>query len=710
MVKYREEDQKSVLELSRSYMRLDKISKQEQLDELVDLLHFHEWKYYINHDPIISDPEYDQLFDLLKQTEKLNPEWARQDSPTQRVSSDLSADFPTVKHLSPMLSLANSYNENDLRDFDKQIRKLCELDENIKIEYVVEPKYDGGTIVLDYEGDCFVRGATRGNGEEGDDISNNLKTIRSIPLKAAFSSVGIGRAEVRGEAIIKKLNFQQLNQKRVEEDLPLFANPRNAATGGLRTKDPTETASRSIEAFVYQVGYAEDFAGNVTRAGIQRHSESIKLLEKLGFKVPAKELKVCMGIDEVIEFCLEWQEKRDSYPYEIDGMVIKLNVLDLRVKAGYTSHHPRWAIAFKFKAKQSTSKLLNVEYQVGKIGTITPVAKVEPVQLAGVTVSSVSLHNEDFITERDLHVGDIVLIERAGDVIPYIVKGFPEMRDGTEVKIEFPEFCPVNTTDTPVKLVRSDAEAAWRCPACVCGKQPMQQIIFFVSKDAMNIDGMGKSIVERFVELGWIKDISDIYDLDYDEISSLEGFGQRSAEKLKSAIDKSRNNPIYRLLYGLGIHHLGGRTAKILAASIKDVRDLKDWSLEDLESLKDIGPVLASNVVTWFSSGENVALLDRMEQSGVNLKQTEADKPIVVAEDAPLNGKTILFTGTLHQLKRKEAQKMAEQAGARNISAVSSKLDILVVGEKAGSKLKKAQALGSVQIMTENEFLELMNA
>ncbi|MEO1626946.1 MAG: NAD-dependent DNA ligase LigA, partial [Bacteroidota bacterium] len=639
--------------------------------------------------------------------EKTFPQLVQPDSPTQRVSNDLTSDFPSVAHLTPMLSLDNSYNAEDLKDFDEQIKKLTGIEAEEDIEYCVEPKYDGGSIALVYEGDQIVRAATRGNGVLGEEMTKNARAIRSIPLRANFSERGYHKVELRGEAIIRKDNFGKINKMRESEGLSVFANPRNAATGGLRMKDPKEVAKRGLEAFIYQVGYAVDANDNNLLDQLPTHDEGIEMLGELGFKIPREERKVCRNIAEVADFCLMWQEKREEYPYEIDGMVVKVNSRELQEKCGYTSHHPRWAIAFKFKAKQATTRLLQVEYQVGRVGSITPVAKLDPVQLAGVTVSSVSLHNEDFILNKDIRIGDMVLVERAGDVIPYIVKPLAELRDGSETPIDFPRYCP-NPHDEPVLLVRQEGEAAWRCP--VCGNDPhsLQRMIFHVSKPAMDIDGFGKSIVERFHELGIIKRLPDIYRLDYDWIARLEGFGTKSAANLEKAINKAKNNPIQRLLHSLGIHHLGKKASKLLAAEIEHVLDLQKWTEEDYTSIKDVGPIVAKNVMSYFAQEENVQTLREMEELGVNLQQTEADKPLEVADDAPLKGKTILFTGSLQQMTRKEAQKMAETAGAKNISAVSSKLNILVVGEKAGSKLKKAQAVGTVEILTEAQFLELM--
>lgn len=706
--------QKRLYELSKAFLSEDNAvkntSQEEQVQQLRELIVYHEWRYYILNDPVVSDFEYDQLYKRLEAIEAAQPSLITPDSPTQRVSTDLTSDFPSVEHLTPMLSLANSYNAEDLIDFDTQIKKLTNQSEEVEIEYVVEPKFDGGSIALVYEEDLLSRGATRGNGTLGEEMTKNARTMRSVPLRAMLSEYGIHKAELRGEVVIRKDIFEKMNEQRAKKGLQLFANARNTASGGLRMKDPAEAAKRGLEAFVYQLGYAADKEGNDILDHFSTHNESIEMLGNLGFKVPIEERKVCKNIKEVIDFCLMWEEKRETYPYEIDGMVIKVNSRVLQERSGYTSHHPRWAIAFKFKAKQATTKLLKVEYQVGKIGSITPVAKVEPVQLAGVTVSSISLHNEDFITSKDLRIGDTVLIERAGDVIPYIVKAMEDLREGTEEPIAFPKQCPINTTQESVDLMRVEGEAAWRCPTCVCGAQDLQRMIFHVSKGAMDIEGFGKSIVERFFELGWLRTLADIYRLDYDKIATLEGFGEKSATNLKTSIDKAKQNPIHRLLHSLSIHHLGKKVSKLLATEIEHVLDLKNWTAEDFTDIKDVGPTVAENVIAFFQDSKNVALLEEMESLGVNLQQTEDDRPKAVSADAPLAGKTILFTGSLQTMARKEAQEKAEAVGAKNLSSVSSKLDILVAGEKAGSKLKKAQAIETIQILSEEEFLELVES
>ena len=706
MTKYSAQHQKELLTLTKDLQ--SKGSDVSDLDGLRSVLRYHEWKYYVAYEPVLTDYEYDILYKKLEQLEVAHPSLITPDSPTQRVSSDLSGDFDSVKHLVPMLSLDNSYNEEDLKKFDEQIKKLTDLPESSDVAYSLEPKYDGGSVALVYENDLIARGATRGNGTLGEDITLNVKTLPSVPLSAAFSAHGIIRAELRGEAVIRKERFYNLNKQREADGLAPFANPRNSAAGGLRMKRPADTRDRAIEIFTFQLGYAVDKDGQDVLRLINTHDQQIKLLGQLGFKIEDPSELLCHNIAEVIEKISAWEGKRDDYPYEIDGMVVKVNDRLLQEKCGYTQHHPRWAIAYKFKAKQAITKLLSIDYQVGKVGSITPVAKVAPVHLAGVTVSSISLHNEEFIKSKDLRIGDQVIVERAGDVIPYIVGSIAEKRTGEEKEVVFPRFCPANTEEQ-VELVKEDDEAAWRCPSCTCGAQHLQRIVFHVSKVAMDIDGFGKAYVEKFYELGWLTDVSDVYNLDYDQIAELEGFGQKSANNLQVSVATARANPISNLLHSLSIHHLGKKASKLIAQQINNVFDLQQWQEEDFLAIKDIGPVVAKNVAAYFAEEENIEMLQRIASYGVNMHQTEEDRPIEVADDAPLVGKTILFTGSLQKMTRNEAKKMAEAAGAKNISAVSGNLDILVVGEKAGSKLKKALGLGSVLIYTEDDFLAMIN-
>lgn len=713
-MKYSSAEQKALVARSKAYLAKNdevmKLTASEQMGQLRELIVFHEWRYYIQNDPLLSDYEYDQLFKQLEALEAAHPDLISPDSPTQRVSSDVSNDFPSVAHLTPMLSLANSYNAEDLQEFDQQVKRMLNIDADEEIAYAVEPKFDGGSIALVYENDQLARGATRGNGQQGEEMTANARVIRSVPLSAEFSKHNIAKVELRGEVIIRKDRFAKINEKRQEAGLSLFANPRNTATGGLRMKDPREVAERGLEAFLYTLGFAEDADGNNALENFETHYESLDMLASLGFKVPVDgtERKLCKNIQEVVDFCVNWEKGREAYPYEVDGMVVKVNDRRLQERAGHTSHHPRWAIAYKFAAKQATTTLLDVEYQVGKIGTITPVAKTEPVSLAGVTISSISLHNEDFINEKDLRIGDQVLIERAGDVIPYIVKAMDDLRDGSEEPIEWPKNCPINFTEDAVELVREEGEAAWRCPNCVCGAQDLQRIIFHVSKAAMDIDGMGRRYVELFYEYGWLRTMADVYRLPYDEIAQMEGFGAKSVDNLRASIEQAKQSPMWRVLVSLSVHHLGKRSAKLLAAEVDHMMDLADWTEENFLAIKDIGPTVAKNVMAWFAVDRNVQQLRLMEELGVNLSQTEDDKPKAAVTEGPFVGKTILFTGSLQEMSRKEAQEKAAAAGAKNISAVSGNLNILVVGEKAGSKLKKAQALGTVQILTEAEFLALI--
>jgi DNA ligase (NAD+) len=715
---YTPEAQRAFYDLSKTLLytpQADLFSETtaERAENLRSVIRYHEWRYYVQNDPVISDFEYDQLYKQLEALERLHPELVVPDSPTQRVSPDLTEDMDQVAHLTAMLSLDNSYDATDLTDFDTSVKKLAGLPKDADVEYAVEPKFDGGTIALVYENDRLTRAATRGNGAVGEEITANIRTLRSIPLQAAFSRYGIAKAELRGEALIRKDVFEKINARRQADGEPLFANPRNAATGGLRMKDPREAANRGLEAFIYQLGYAVDAEGNNQLGKFPTHEDSLALLDELGFKVPTgstssspgaglPERRVCQNIAEVIAFCDAWQTHRDTYPYEIDGMVIKVNSQELQAKCGFTAHHPRWAIAFKFKAKQATTRLRDVEFQVGKTGAVTPVAKLEPVQLAGVTVQNVSLHNEEFIRSKDIRIGDQVLVERAGDVIPYIVKAMEDLRNGSERPVEYPSHCPVCHS----LLVKPEDEAIWRCENTECEAQVVQRMIFHTSKHAMDIEGMGESTIERFYKLGWLHSIADIYRLDYAKISELEGFGEKSAANLQKAIEKAKRNPIQRLLHSLSVHHLGQKSSKLLAAVVEHVLDLKDWDLERYQEIKDIGPVLARNVFNFFQNEHNLDLLRTMEGLGVNLRQTEEDQRPASAADGPLVGKTILFTGTLTTLSREQAEARAAAAGASISSGVSKNLNILVVGEKAGSKLKKAQALETVEIWTEAEFVE----
>jgi DNA ligase (NAD+) len=689
------EEVKKIQELSKTFLekRNDDAWVSNQIEELRTCIRFHEHRYYVMNDPLIADVEFDQLYKLLEKAEAADPSIITPDSPTQRVSAGFTKQFNSAQHLVPMLSLENSYDADDLLEWDRKARELSGLDE---LSYCIEPKFDGASISLVYENNLFVRGSTRGDGVAGEDITLNLKQIKSIPLSAPFSKYGIQQAEIRGEVLMNKRSFQQFNEGLIEQNLPPLANPRNAASGSLRIKDASIVAKRNLEAFIYHLAYVH--TEGATKE-IPSHSKSLEMLWEHGFRSPVQEMKVLKGIQSVIDFCHSFEEKRDELPYEIDGLVIKVNEFSLQDRLGMTTHHPRWAIAYKFKARQGTSKLLQVEFQVGRTGSVTPVAKIQPVSIGGVTVASISLHNQDFIHEKDIRIGDTLLVERAGDVIPYIVKSFPELRTGTEQQISFPTVCPV--CQTP--LIKPEEEAVWRCPNDQCDAQVVERMIHFTSKDAMDIRGLGDANIRKFHKLGWLKDIPSIYKLPFDSIQQMEGFGTKSVTNLREAIEKSKQQPLYRLINALGIRYVGETTAKTIAQSVDHLLDLSRMDLEGLQKMEDVGVKVADSTYQYFSKKENIEMLKELESLGLQLNSIKQQ-----STGGKLEGKTFLFTGTLNQLKRSQAEEMVESNGGKILSGVSSKLDFLVVGEDAGSKLEKAKKIASIQILDEDGFIKLI--
>jgi DNA ligase (NAD+) len=705
MTRQLQEQSKSLLQ-----QLLKKELHRKDLDPLRRVLVFHEYRYYIMNDPLLTDVEYDTLYKALEKLESEHPELITPDSPTQRVAKELTRNFPTVSHLVPMLSLENSYNSEDLVDWDRKVRELTGLK---NVEYCVEPKFDGASISLIYEKDLLARGATRGDGVQGDEVTVNIKQIRSVPLSAAFSRYGLEQVEIRGEVLMNKESFKKYNQQLAEQQLAPLANPRNAAAGSLRIKDPAEVSRRNLEVFLYHISYyasAENLdiekgetAGTDeahqarSKKAPLTHSESLDMLWDLGFRSPKKEKKVFTGIQRVIDYCLSFESGRDQLPYEIDGMVIKVNEFSLQDRLGMTTHHPRWAIAFKFKARQATSKLLKVEFQVGRTGSITPVAKIEPVPIGGVTVGSVSLFNEDVVRQKDLRIGDSVLVERAGDVIPYIVKPLAELRNGKEKKIVFPTHCPACGDE----LVRVPDEAVLRCVNINCPAQVVERIIHFVSKDAMDIRSFGAANVQKFYELGFLKDVPGVYQLPFVKIAGLEGFGEKSISNLQSAIEESKKQSLHRVIYALGIRYVGETTAKTLAKAVSYLMDFKNFSLEELQALEDIGPKVAGSILQFFDNRDNLKMLEKLEALGLNFRSTRSERNAV----GNLSDQSFLFTGTLSELKRSDAEAMVEEQGGKILGGVSSKLNYLVVGEDAGSKLEKAKKIPSIKILSEKEFL-----
>ncbi|MBA3829824.1 MAG: NAD-dependent DNA ligase LigA [Taibaiella sp.] len=665
------------------------------------VINYADWKYYVQDEPVLADAEYDTLYKKLKHLEEEFPEQQTADSPTQRIAKGLSEKFPPVSHLVPMLSLDNTYNAEDLRDWDKRCHDY--LDENTLIEYCVEPKYDGASISLVYDHDQLARGATRGDGIMGEEITTNIRQIRSIPLSAPFSSKGVEQTEIRGEVVIHKKTFTAFNEQRSAEGLAPLANPRNAASGTLRMLDPTEVRKRGLTAILYHISYYTLTSSHKRPKELATHYDSIQWLYQLGFPTPAKEMKVFTDINDVIAYCGEFEQRRDELPFEVDGLVIKVNSFDMQDRMGMTTHHPRWAVAYKFKARQATSRLLRVEFQVGRTGTITPVAKIDPVPIGGVTVTSVSLFNEDVIREKDLYIGDTILVERAGDVIPYIVKPLAELRTGKEEKIIFPAHCPA--CNEP--LVKVPDEAALRCVNINCPAQVVERIMHFASKDAMDIRNLGGANILKFYELGLLNDIPGIYTINWEEIKKMDGFGAKSITNLQQAITNSKQQPLSRLIFGLGIRFVGETTAKTLAHAVAHISELYDWDTTRLATLEDIGPKVAASVVSFFQEKANRETINELEEQGVNLANHHRGGQATTGE---LTGKTFLFTGTMQQLKRSDAETMVEEKGGTILNGVSSKLHYLVVGEDAGSKLEKAKKLGTISIITEEEFLKMIGS
>ena len=661
----------------------------ENYSKFCGALEYLNHKYYIDAEQVISDYEYDILFKKIEKFEEEHLEIDSSESPTKLVAKGAKASFETVAHSVPMLSLSNSYNAEDLIDFDNSIKK--ELGE-VSFEYYVEPKFDGSSIALLYQNNKLVRAATRGDGTQGEDITANARMVKHILQVVDFKKLGYDTVELRGEVVINKSIFEKMNEAREEQGLATFQNTRNTASGSLRIKDSAEVKNRNLEAFIYNVGFVnpEIGSGDLERS----QSLNIEQLSKLGFQSAQGLGKTCKTIEEVIAFCNEWEEKRAHYEYDIDGMVVKLNSIQQQLSLGNTSHHPKWAIAYKFKAVEKPTKLLSIEYQVGRTGIVTPVAKVEPVSVGGVTVRSISLHNEDNITSKDIRIGDIVFIERAGDVIPQITRvDINERKDVHD--FEYIKTCPSCSTD----LIRREGEAAWRCiNTALCPAQNLEKIIYFASKDAMNINGLGKDIIKRFIEEGIIKDIPSIYQLNYEEIVKLEGWKEKSVENLKQGIEDSKGNEMYRLLVAMGIDGVGNTMAKSLAKKVSYLLDFQYYTIEQWVSIDDVGPKLAQSLYDFFHNTEFLAVLHKLESLGVNLKGAEINTSGI------LYGKQIVFTG----FRNADLEKKIESLGGEIGNSLSKKTSILVMKEKGSGSSKEKKALDyGVEVMTVEEFESL---
>lgn len=677
---------------------LEKVRK--RIEELKKEIEYHNYRYYVLDSPVISDAEYDRLMRELMELEEKYPQFRTPDSPTQRVGAKPLERFPVMKHAIPMLSLDDAFNEEEAREFDRRIKKLLGMKEVEKIEYVCEPKMDGLAVELVYENGIFLKGGTRGDGYEGEDVTNNLKTIRSIPLKIGILSGkdippdAIRRdapalLEVRGEVFMTKEEFKRINREREEEGEPLFANPRNAASGSLRQLDPSVTASRKLDIYFYGVGRAEGIK-------FSTHEEILRCLKGWGFKVNPFVEKV-NGIDEVIEYYTRMGKKRDELPYEIDGIVVKVNNLEFHEKLGQKTRSPRWAFAFKFPPSQEVTKLIDIKLQVGRTGAITPVAILEPVKVGGVIVKKATLHNPDEIKRKGIMIGDYVVVQRAGDVIPEVVKAIPERRTGNEKKFVMPEECPV----CGEKIYYPEGEVIPRCPNINCPQKIKESIKHFTSRNAMDIEGLGKERVALFIERGLIKDMADIFYLKESDLIGLPGFAEKAAKKLIDAIEASKEVPLQRFIFALGIRNIGEYAAGLLAEKFKTIENLMKAKYEDLITIEGIGPETARSVVEYFSSKKNIQMIEKMFRAGVKPKPHEKKK------EGKLKGLTFVFTGALDSYSRGEAEKIVKELGGEVASSVSRKVDIVVVGKEPGSKLEKAKALG-IKTINEEEFLEMI--
>lgn len=655
-----------------------------QIDNLIDKINYHSDKYYNQDTPEISDFEYDMLMKELIKLEAENPEFKRVDSPSNRVGGMALDKFDQVTHKNPMLSLSNAYSAEDLRDFDRRVREMTDGD----VEYVVEFKIDGLSVGITYENGEFKSAATRGNGIIGEDISKNAMTIKSIPLKIDDKREII----VRGEVYISKENFEKVNEYQEEHDLQIFANPRNLAAGSLRQLDSKLTAKRPLDIFVFNLENINELEG------IDTHSDSLEYLKKLGFSV-SENYKICKSIDEVIEFIEYWTENRGSLKFDIDGMVVKVNNIEQRNEMGFTAKSPRWAIAYKFPAERKKSKILDIEVEVGRTGTITPTAILEPVRLAGTSVSRATLHNEDFIREKDIKLFDHVIVQKAGDIIPQIVEVVKEDRTGDEKDFVMPSVCPECGEPT----VRLEGEAAVKCINISCPAQIRRGMIHFVSREAMDIDGMGESIITLFLKEGLIKDVSDIYYLKKEQIVPLERMGEKSADNLIKAIEKSKSNDLWRLINGLGIRFVGVKGAKILASNFSSLDEIMNADVERLQQLEEFGSIMSESVVKFFKEEQNLAVIQKLKEAGVNTEAGE-DK----SEGIPqlFEGMKIVLTGTLPTLKRNQAKEIIELRGGKATSSVSKSTTFVLAGEEAGSKLTKASDLG-IKVIDEDMFLKL---
>jgi DNA ligase (NAD+) len=699
-------------------MRTRKETAAEEVKRLRETISYHDERYYVDSDPEISDFEYDGLMRRLRELEEATPSLATPDSPTRRVSGRPAEGFANYLHRRPMLSLDNTYSVDELREWDGRVLRGVGLN---AMEYVAELKIDGLSIAVIYENGSLARGVTRGDGTTGEDVTQNVRTIRSVPLSIRQESIQKtrpGEVEVRGEVYFPASVFHHINESRAEQGLSVFANPRNAAAGTMKSLDSRVAAQRKLDVFCYELL----FDG---RKPFASHWESLEWLRTAGFKVN-KERRLCSSIDEVLEFCGEWENKRDGLAYEIDGVVVKVNSIAAQDELGSTSKAPRWAVAYKFPARQATTRLNDIAVQVGRIGTLTPVAELEPVQLAGTTVSRASLHNEDQIKRLGVLIGDYVLIEKSGEIIPQVIKVIEQRRKGRKNELrEFvmPRRCPVCNEE----VTRLPEEVAWRCVNSACPAKIKAGLKLFASRSAMRIEGLGWAIIEQLVNPRTakdqdgnpiageppreplVRDFADLYHLSEqrDELLTLERMGEKSVDNLLKQIEESKDKDLWRLVYGLGIRHVGDRTAQVLATAFPSLDELANANEETLSGIFEIGPVVAASIAEWFREPRNRELIERLAAAGVNTRRKEAAGGAATHVERNLNGKQFVLTGKLEGFSREEAKKQIELRGGRVTGSVTKKTDYVVAGEDAGSKLDRAKELG-IPVLSERDLLALI--
>ncbi|MBR3049133.1 MAG: NAD-dependent DNA ligase LigA [Bacilli bacterium] len=657
----------------------------DRYEELIEIINEADYNYHTLDNPTITDQEYDKYFRELEEIEEKHPEWIKDYSPTQHAGGKVIDSFNKVTHKIPMMSLSDVFSESEVVAFDERIKK-----EKINPKYVCELKIDGLSVSLLYEKGKLVRAATRGDGTTGEDITHNVKTIKSIPLKLT-EEVDI---EVRGEIFMNKKTLEELNKKRKEKGESLLQNCRNAAAGSIRQLDSKIAAERKLDNFIYHLPNPEDY--NITT-----HMDAINYMKKLGFKTNPNN-KLVNNINEIIEYIEEKGQERDSLPYDIDGVVIKVNDLNDQKKLGFTARYPKWATAYKFPAEEVLTKLTDIIFTVGRTGQITPNAVLEPVIVAGSTISRATLHNEDNIIAKDLKIGDIVSIRKAGDVIPEVVEVIKNRRTGKEKDFVMIDTCPMCNT----KLIKKEGQVDYFCPNNKCPARDIESLIHFVSRNAMNIDGLGDRIIEDFYNFGYIKNVVDIYLLKNHEedLKRLEGYGDKSVSNMLDAIEKSKSNSLERLLFGLGIPHVGEKTAKILCSNYKTLDNLMNASKEDLIEIDDIGDIIADSIIDFFNNSNNKEIINRLKDLNINTKYLGQE----IIEDENFSNKSFVLTGALTLFTRDEAKDIIESLGGKTVSSVSSKTDVVIVGDNPGSKYNKAKELG-ITIWTEEEFKDKIN-